>query len=563
MPVKVTMKTWVRWAEVAGTSDTASETYQALLANYRRSSLLVACASVSVALNLGVDGGTAAEQERAKLWIPVLFPQDVVPKLQKLLSDGRIIFFQAQLRYLASEVRRMPLAAEDDLPPIENHQLGELLLRAAEMMFEPQEKLEDPLDSLAAEVAQWLPIFEIDSSTDPIYLLIRFYIFLTVNIGRLKEAERTFDVGVEFEKVYPFSLVTFCGFMFTFVTHAMTKRDDHAGYQEIDPSLSLSWFANTKVDPALILKVFESVGFSLETPNAAGKRLGYADFEPLKRTPYFLFGNAIYCVDYDFALGKLESNSLWTVLASMPKERGNAYLGFWGYVFEDYVAWMSRNVCPSKKNVVYKSPRYEDGSSEEICDVVVICGATAVLIEAKLATCKVGVRYSGDHVKMKAFLEDALVTGTERAAAVKQLVRTINKLATGDQNAIPKWLRNIRKFIPLVVTRDELGSCWGVNGYLNARFEQMIERKSSKGYCITPLVSMSISTLERAGDALQKMELSKVLEDRIHNDENLRRPFEAASKYVHRGTPRNLKKHLEIFGDLSKQTIADFGIVEG
>jgi hypothetical protein len=563
MPVPVKMKTWVRWAEVAGTPDTTSETYQALLANYRRSSLLIACASVSVALNLGVDGGTAAEQERAKLWIPVLFPQDVVSKLQKLLSDGRIIFFQAQLRYLASEVRRMPLVAEDGLPPIENHQLGELLLRAAEMMFEPQEKLEDPLDSLAAEVAQWLPIFEIDSSTDPIYLLVRFYIFLTVNIGRLKQADRTFDVGAEFEKVYPFSLVTFCEFMFTFVTHAMTKRDDHAGYQEIDPSLSLSWFANTKVDPALILKVFESVGFTLETPNAAGKRIGYADFEPLKRTPYFFFGNAIYCVDYDFALGKLESNSLWAVLASMPKERGNAYLGFWGYVFEDYVAWMLETYAHPKKNVVCKSPRYEDGSNEEICDVVVICGATAVLIEAKLATCKVGVRYSGDHVKMKAFLEDTLVTGTERAAAVKQLVRTIHKLAIGDQNSIPKWLRNIRKFIPLVVMRDELGSCWGVNGYLNARFEEMIERKSCKGYCITPIVSMSVSTLERAGNALQKTELSTILEDRIHNDENLRRPFEAASKFVHRGTPRNLDKHLEIFGELSKQTVADFGIVEG
>jgi hypothetical protein len=563
MPVQVTMKTWVRWAEVAGTPDTTPDVYQAILAKYRRSSLLMACASLSIALKLGVDGETAVEDERVKLWIPVLFPQTVIGKMQELRAAGRIIFFQAQIRYLANEVRRLPQIAEDGLPPIENYELGELLLRAAEMVFEPQEKLSNPLDSLAAEVAQWLPIYEIDSSTDPFYPLMRFYIFLTVNIGRIKESDRTFDVDAEFQKVYPFSLVTFCEFMFTLLTHAVTKRDNHSGYQLIDPSLGVSWFKNTNVDPNLVLDVFNSVGFTLESPVAGTKRIGYADFEPLKRTPYFLFEEAIYCLDYDFALGKLESNSLWAVLASMSKERGNAYLGFWGYVFEDYVSWILETYAHPKKNVVYKSPVYEDGANEEICDVVVICGSAAVLIEAKLATCPVGIRYSGDHATMKAFLEDKLVTGSDRAAAVTQLVRTIHKLATADEATIPRWLRNIRKFIPLVVTRDEIGSCWGLNGYLNTRYEEMIDRKACKGYSITPIVSMNVSTLERAGFALAKMELAKILEDRIQNDQQLRRPFEAASKYVHRGTPRNLTAHLAALGELKDRTVADFGIVEG
>lgn len=195
------LKTWVRWAEVTGTPETTPDAYQALLAKYRRSSLLMACASLSIALKLGVDGETAVEDERVKLWIPVLFPQAVIGKMQELRAAGRIIFFQAQIRYLANEVRRMPQIAEEGLPPIENYELGELLLRAAEMMFKPQEKLSDPLGSLAAEVAQWLPIYEIDSSTDPFYPLMRFYIFLTINIGRVKESDRTFDVDAEFQKV--------------------------------------------------------------------------------------------------------------------------------------------------------------------------------------------------------------------------------------------------------------------------------------------------------------------------------------------------------------------------
>ena len=562
MPVKVILKTWVRWAEVAGTPETTPDEYQGILSKYRRSSLLISCARLSVALNLGVDGGTAAEAERAKLWIPVLFPEPFIGKMQELLAEGRIVFFQAQLRYLASEVRRMPVIPEEGLPPIENNELGELLLRAAEMMFKPQEKLPDKLDSLAAEVAQWLPIYEIDSSTDPFYPLIRFYIFLTINIGRLKEHDRAFDVNVEFEKLFPFSLTTYCEFMFTLVTHAVNERDTHHGYDFIDAKLPASWFSKTTVDPQLVSSIFEAVGFTLDTTPFARKRNGYADFEPLKDTPYFLSEGALYCLDYDFALGKLESNSLWRVLLSMPKKVGDSYLSFWGHVFEDYVAWMLETYADKKKNVVYKSPLYEDESNEEICDTVVICGASAVLIEAKLATCKVGVRYSGDHTKMKEFLEEKLVTGTDRPAAVAQLVKAIHKLATGDPAIIPPWLRNIRKFIPLVVTRDEVGSCWGLNGYLNAKYEEQIDRKACKGYSVAPIVSMNVSTLERAGNAIQKMSLAAILEDRIHGDPELRRPFEAASKYVNRGTPRNLATHIKILGSLWKKTVADFGIVE-
>jgi hypothetical protein len=91
----------------------------------------------------------------------------------------------------------------------------------------------------------------------------------------------------------------------------------------------------------------------------------------------------------------------------------------------------------------------------------------------------------------------------------------------------------------------------------------MIDRKACKGYSITPIVSMNISTLERAGSVLAKMELVKILEDRIQNDHVLRRPFEAASKFVHRGTPRNLTAHLAALGELQQRTVADFGIAEG
>ena len=101
-------------------------------------------------------------------------------------------------------------------------------------------------------------------------------------------------------------------------------------------------------------------------------------------------------------------------------------------------------------------------------------------------------------------------------------------------------MRSVRKFIPLIITKDDLGSSWVVNGYLNARFKQQIDRKKYKEYTVTPLVSMSISSLERSVNAIRKVPFSQVLENRIAGDKLMQRPFEAASNYVPSGMPRNI-----------------------
>jgi hypothetical protein len=67
------------------------------------------------------------------------------------------------------------------------------------------------------------------------------------------------------------------------------------------------------------------------------------------------------------------------------------------------------------------------------------------------------------------------------------------------QNSASSLSSEHSQVIPLVLARDEIGSCWAINSYLDARFEDEIKavRKSAKGYTIAPLVSMNVSTLER------------------------------------------------------------------
>ena len=79
----------------------------------------------------------------------------------------------------------------------------------------------------------------------------------------------------------------------------------------------------------------------------------------------------------------------------------------------------------------------------------------------------------------------------------------------------------------------DIGSSWVVNGYLNKRLKQ--EKKKYKHYTVTPLVSLSVSTLERLIKTLEELPFSDVLEERIQEDKQLNRPFEAASAYAQSG----------------------------
>ena len=87
-----------------------------------------------------------------------------------------------------------------------------------------------------------------------------------------------------------------------------------------------------------------------------------------------------------------------------------------------------------------------------------MCGSTAVLIEAKLGTCPTDVRYSGDYVKFRGFLEDRLVTGTERLIGVAQLLRAIENITTLPPSPSPEWLFGVNRIIPLLITKDDIGS---------------------------------------------------------------------------------------------------------
>jgi hypothetical protein len=389
-------------------------------------------------------------------------------------------------------------------------------------------------------------------------LQLRFYIFLTVNIPRLPPEKRIFEVDKLFEDHFGFELTTFRQFMHAFGMHAMMKRmDEKPSRGTEDCGLRISTFKNATVSHELINAMFATVSFSWESLKKAKKAKGYADFDFLKDQPYFRFKEALYCLDYEFGMGKLESSVIWRIVKeTMDKNKGNEYLGYWGYVFEDYVAWLFETYSFPKFNKVYPSPKYVDDSSKEICDTIIICGSIAVLIESKLATCASTIRYGGDYAAMRAFLEERLVT----TVGVHQLRTAIDNLTSLPTHSLPAWLAGVTKFIPVIITKDDIGSCMYVNKYLNDRFEGDLNRKKYKPFSICPLVSMSIASLERCMKELRIRQFSEVLQQRIKANRDMIWTFEMASKYVGRGPARNLPEHSAILHKYSEEMIAGLGL---
>src|SRR5229473_4241832 len=273
------MRTWVPWSELAQCQHGTVEEFRDILRKYPRSSLLRACARLSVLFNYGPDASTTAAEEVTGQWTPVLFHPGLVNRVRMLASKKRVIFFQAQLRYLAAEVIRLNPYGNEDIPPVPDRLLGELMLRAGELLYEPHPKPSDEMDALANMVTQFLPIYEMDSPTEAFISFLRFYIFLTINIPRLPDELKTFDVAALFEKQFGFPLNTYAYFILCFAMHAMIQRGKKSVEAAVDSGIRIETFKNMKVSADDINKMFKTVSFSLETLNDQKSPVGYADFE--------------------------------------------------------------------------------------------------------------------------------------------------------------------------------------------------------------------------------------------------------------------------------------------
>jgi len=217
-PVK--MKVWMTWSELMNSPRITKEQFQAELAQYPKSSILIACTKLSVGFGYGPGACTVPPDHLVDLHVPIVFPSVLIPRVNWWVHhEGRLPFFNGQLRYLAAETLR--LRAQHPLPEIpengpQNNQFGELMLKSGELLYKKHVVVQDELDGYANLAAEFLPTYEITSPTDPLFGFVRFYIWLTKIIPRIPVDLLKFDLEAEFQKVFPFPIITYAEFIDSF-----------------------------------------------------------------------------------------------------------------------------------------------------------------------------------------------------------------------------------------------------------------------------------------------------------------------------------------------------------
>ena len=125
--------------------------------------------------------------------------------------------------------------------------------------------------------------------------------------------------------------------------------------------------------------------------------------------------------------------------------------------------WLLGEACRNSQNRFYPSPRYENG--DEICDAIVICGSDAVFLEYKGSTFTAESKYKGDLTELAAEIADNLIGTETKRKGIRQLANAIlNVFDKQTPAALADIdLSGISAIFPVLVTRDDIGGCWGIS----------------------------------------------------------------------------------------------------
>ena len=196
-------------------------------------------------------------------------------------------------------------------------------------------------------------------------------------------------------------------------------------------------------------------------------------------------------------------------------------------------------------------PTFE-GTMEEVCDGLIICGTSAVLLEYKGGLLAANAKYEGALETLRSNLEKKFVGTQDNRKGVLQLVNSIEVLFAGARKAISGVdVSNIKKIYPVLVIHDDIGGAWLMNAYLNERFRTLskgrftrLSNKTGSKIIVTPLFCISVDHFEIVAEALANDRLTDILEARYRGEKELRLPFLTVENPVLGERARRIPKFL-------------------
>jgi hypothetical protein len=445
-----------------------------------------------------------------------------------IIETKRLAFHRHQLLFVAQEaLRHCGDDARDMTGPYWGG-FGVVLLMASDLLDTAFPAGATPSEELARKICRVLPDMEANGLQSYQNKIARSYTMTSRFIEPFRGKLNFFDVPKLFEEAVGVPLDIYQALLFGSISR-FAKLDELKKSQNLaDFAVPESWFTKTIVPAETIKRFFDYVSANSETfaSIVAKKNPRTNDFTIFRDKPLFGESGKFFPLDLSLLADKFETGPFWRVHNQLePGERENFH-SFWGSLFEAYINWVLASSISGKKNQFYSDPRYAGNPTVQVCDGLVICGRSAILLEYKSSTFTVTGKYGGDPRQLDSELQSKLVGTPKSRKGVLQLVDAVDKLCRPDN---PEKIEGVDMYdvstvFPLLITRDDLGSAFYMNAYLNWHFQEQIRGKRFLR-SVTPLFCMSTDDLEKLSPFLRDTSLAEALSARLKQDKGLKFSF--------------------------------------
>jgi hypothetical protein len=97
---------------------------------------------LGIGFQFGPEAETSADLQTTGFWARLLLPSALFSKVFYYAKQGRPVFMQAQIKFLAAEVMRLGMLPSDGITMVPDQAIGELLIRSGEALYKPLVKVE-------------------------------------------------------------------------------------------------------------------------------------------------------------------------------------------------------------------------------------------------------------------------------------------------------------------------------------------------------------------------------------------------------------------------------------
>ena len=447
-----------------------------------------------------------------------------------LLATGRPVFHRHQLLFVAQEALRhcenrneIPVS----LPDVRG--AGIMMLMASELLASRASRRPASSEELARRISSILPDMETNGPLTYHRRMARSLAMCTQFADQLRGTKNYFDVRRLFHDGTEIELDTFYALLFGCVSRFLNLKEIKASMNLAPYAVGAEFFRKcTAITPNELTRFFDymSADAASFAAEVLAKNPHRNEFTVFRNRPLFADNGKYLPLDLSLLADKMESGVFWSVHNQVDSKKRDNFHQFWGEVFELYISWLIGASVDGKINKFFARPRYLKRVGAEVCDAIVLSGTSAILIECKGSTFTAKGKYGGDSKALDAELRQKFV-GTETSRkGVRQLVDAIKSLFAKDARDViaDVDLQKVENVIPIILTRDDIGSAFNFSAYLNFHFQELIQGIGFT-HSVSPLSALSAADLESVSPYLVDMSLSDALLARIAADKDLVFPF--------------------------------------